>query len=553
MQARGFVDHRLALALIAMALAGCASTPGPESAGTTSRTISQKEVDGLLAGSGMGMAAPAEINGYPGPVHVLELKEELALTPDQRFATSRLVGLVQGQARALGQRIVNAERQLDADMAEGRLTSAQVRGRLDTIASLRAQLRFTHIDAHLQQKKILTAEQVQRYYEIRGREVVVPAPAALATPTEPLVLPGTTPTAPAEPAAQPVASPVPVLTPVPVPVPSLEAAPDVKPAEEPVPEAPANEVPAYPLTPMEETSAPTPPALVPEIAPPADPAREAPAVEEAKPLSPGMQDAMEEAEPANLPPAYPLTPMEETSAPTPPALVPEIAPAADPAREAPAAEEAKPLSPGVQDAMEEAEPANVPPAYPLTPMEETSAPTPPALVPEIAPAADPAREAPAVEEAKPLSPGVQDAMEEAEPANVPPAYPLTPMEETSAPTPPALVPDPVPTVTPAARAAPATPDAEPAAKRRQPVSVRILPPAREPAPAETEPATATPSIPAAPLSPGMQDAIEFAEPQPAEPPQESPGEAVHIAPLEDEIEELEPLDPAEPVTIDLDN
>src|SRR5690606_20511315 len=173
------------LLLAVVLAAGCASAPSPGTPGTGSRTLSPQEVNGLLAGHGMSMAAAAEINGYPGPQHVLELKEELGLTPDQRFATSRLVGLVLGQARALGQRVVDAEKRLDEDLARGDLRADQVRARLETIATLRSQLRFTHINAHIEQKKILTPEQIRRYYELRGRKVVLGPPAAPPMPTEP--------------------------------------------------------------------------------------------------------------------------------------------------------------------------------------------------------------------------------------------------------------------------------------------------------------------------------------------------------------------------------
>lgn len=167
-------------------LTACGSRP-EKPAGLESRTLARQEVTSLLKGHAMGMAAVAEMNGYPGPRHVLELKEELQLTPDQRFATSRLLGLVQGQARALGQRIVEAEQQLDVGMADGRLSREQVRQFIQNIASLRSQLRYTHIDAHLEQKKILNPEQIARYYELRGRKVLqVPAPVAPAPVTGPI-------------------------------------------------------------------------------------------------------------------------------------------------------------------------------------------------------------------------------------------------------------------------------------------------------------------------------------------------------------------------------
>src|SRR5690606_6995496 len=43
--------------------------------------LTAEEVTGLLEGQGMGMAWPAELHGYPGPLHVLELADALDLTP----------------------------------------------------------------------------------------------------------------------------------------------------------------------------------------------------------------------------------------------------------------------------------------------------------------------------------------------------------------------------------------------------------------------------------------------------------------------------------------
>lgn len=42
------------------------------------KALSDKQIADLQAGRGMGLALSAELNGYPGPVHVLELAERLA-------------------------------------------------------------------------------------------------------------------------------------------------------------------------------------------------------------------------------------------------------------------------------------------------------------------------------------------------------------------------------------------------------------------------------------------------------------------------------------------
>jgi hypothetical protein len=47
------------------------------------KALSDEDIAALRNGEGMGMAKAAELNGYPGPTHVLGLATQLGLTPDQ--------------------------------------------------------------------------------------------------------------------------------------------------------------------------------------------------------------------------------------------------------------------------------------------------------------------------------------------------------------------------------------------------------------------------------------------------------------------------------------
>jgi hypothetical protein len=47
------------------------------------KALSDAQIADLRAGRGMGLALPAELNGYPGPVHVLELGDRLGLDAEQ--------------------------------------------------------------------------------------------------------------------------------------------------------------------------------------------------------------------------------------------------------------------------------------------------------------------------------------------------------------------------------------------------------------------------------------------------------------------------------------
>lgn len=45
------------------------------------KALSDREISDLRTGRGMGLALAAELNGYPGPAHVLELAERVGSAP----------------------------------------------------------------------------------------------------------------------------------------------------------------------------------------------------------------------------------------------------------------------------------------------------------------------------------------------------------------------------------------------------------------------------------------------------------------------------------------
>ena len=126
--------------------------------------------EGLLKGLGMGLAAYAEENGYPGPKHVLELKDQLGLSRDQVKKTEALENLVKISASAKGEEVVQAEEELNKLFEAGTINEKILRSRLEQIGKMRADLRFIHLQAHLRMKQLLTAEQIRHYNELRGHE-----------------------------------------------------------------------------------------------------------------------------------------------------------------------------------------------------------------------------------------------------------------------------------------------------------------------------------------------------------------------------------------------
>lgn len=167
--------HRIAslfVAAIALPLSAAAQHNHPQPyAGLDSRPVkalSPEQLADLRAGRGMGLALPAELNGYPGPTHVLELAGPLGLTPEQRTRTESLVAAMKAEAIPLGERLIADETALDRLFAEKRATV----GTLDTAAAnvgiAQAALRAAHLRYHLDMMAVLTPEQVARYVALRG-------------------------------------------------------------------------------------------------------------------------------------------------------------------------------------------------------------------------------------------------------------------------------------------------------------------------------------------------------------------------------------------------
>lgn len=156
------------LALLLGALPVQAQSPYTGFTGREIKALSPEEVEQYLDGQGMGYALAAELNGYPGPKHVLELADELALDDEQRAAVQGSFDRMQARARELGRRIVELERRIDRAFASGEVAAETLREDLAALGELQADLRFAHLDAHLETKALLNAEQIARYVALRG-------------------------------------------------------------------------------------------------------------------------------------------------------------------------------------------------------------------------------------------------------------------------------------------------------------------------------------------------------------------------------------------------
>jgi LTXXQ motif family protein len=164
--------HLLPLAALASVLPlATASAQHSGYAGQETRDIkalSEQEVTDLLAGRGMGMALSAELNGYPGPAHVLELRDRLGLAPEQEAAVRAAFARMEAAAKSLGAELVERERALDRAFAEGRVTQDLLRSLTAALGDLRGRLRAVHLAAHVETRAVLTDAQVRAYDVLRG-------------------------------------------------------------------------------------------------------------------------------------------------------------------------------------------------------------------------------------------------------------------------------------------------------------------------------------------------------------------------------------------------
>jgi len=132
------------------------------------KSLSDQDIEELQTGKGWGLAKAAELNGVPGPSHLLEMAEEIHLTPIQRQQIEQLYTAMTDRAIPLGQQLVALEQELNTAFAERSMTDEHLQELLRAIADVYQQLRYVHLSAHLKTPEILTSEQIASYNALRG-------------------------------------------------------------------------------------------------------------------------------------------------------------------------------------------------------------------------------------------------------------------------------------------------------------------------------------------------------------------------------------------------
>lgn len=150
------------------------SNPTPTPSGyvhlfqTEVRGMSEELIQTYRTGGGGGVALLAELNGHPGPRHILDLADDLELTSEQLEQIQALIDVIQPEAIQIGEAILAGEAALEEAFRQQTIDERSLEARLTNLGTLQAELRFIHLRTHLATVEILTPDQIERYNIVRG-------------------------------------------------------------------------------------------------------------------------------------------------------------------------------------------------------------------------------------------------------------------------------------------------------------------------------------------------------------------------------------------------
>ena len=132
------------------------------------KSLSADDIEQLQAGSGWGLAKAAELNGVPGPRHLLEMKDQIGLSGSQVKSIENLFYEMNTAAVKLGKELIEKERLLEQRFQSDIPSAEELKSLLTDIGTTRSSLRFVHLSAHLKTPEILNTHQINKYNQLRG-------------------------------------------------------------------------------------------------------------------------------------------------------------------------------------------------------------------------------------------------------------------------------------------------------------------------------------------------------------------------------------------------
>ena len=132
------------------------------------RGLSVEEISDLETGAGAGFARAAELNGYPGPRHILDLQDQLELSEDQLTQVKTLYEEMNGEARYLGAEVLQMESGLELAFRDQTIGEDSLALQVTALAEKYGELRALHLRTHLVAVDLLTPHQLVLYNQLRG-------------------------------------------------------------------------------------------------------------------------------------------------------------------------------------------------------------------------------------------------------------------------------------------------------------------------------------------------------------------------------------------------
>jgi Spy/CpxP family protein refolding chaperone len=126
--------------------------------------------ESLENSEGAGMGSYADLNGYPGPKHVLDMQDSLNLSEEQLKDVQSIFDAMKESTRSTGEAIIAREVELESLFRSGKATREVVKRVSKEIGALRGELRAAHLVAHIQAKQVLTKDQIATYDSLRDKE-----------------------------------------------------------------------------------------------------------------------------------------------------------------------------------------------------------------------------------------------------------------------------------------------------------------------------------------------------------------------------------------------
>src|SRR3954454_24542457 len=118
------MKHWLCIILAVISTSALAQAPYAGMQSRPIKSLSQDQIADLSAGRGMGLALAAELNGYPGPSHAIELADQLQLSSEQVAELKGLFEAMKAETIPIGATLISLERQLNDDFALRTVTPA---------------------------------------------------------------------------------------------------------------------------------------------------------------------------------------------------------------------------------------------------------------------------------------------------------------------------------------------------------------------------------------------------------------------------------------------